>query len=302
VEEIGAFQTLQRNLITERGTASPMIGAALTADAFHIARTPPVSGRPISETDEVPGAPNVVLIAYDVWQGQFGSDPDVVGKTVRLASEQATIIGVMPEGFGWPQAHKLWTPLRLNALDYQRGQSPASQVVGKLARGTSLREARAEVAAIGRRTAADYPTSHGRLQAEIQRYGTLRVTLSGLVVATFFSLNVIAFLGLILLVCGNVALLLFARTAARQSELVVRSALGASRGRIVTQLFAEALVLGGASAIIGLLGAEIGMRWVSGIVSRLGDTGSTSTYPEPRSAMRWCSPSSRPSSQELCRR
>jgi len=174
--------------------------------------------------------------------------------------------------------------------------------VGKLARGTSLREARAEVAAIGRRTAADYPTSHGRLQAEIQRYGTLRVTLSGLVVATFFSLNVIAFLGLILLVCGNVALLLFARTAARQSELVVRSALGASRGRIVTQLFAEALVLGGASAIIGLLGAEIGMRWVSGIVSRLGDTGSTSTYPEPRSAMRWCSPSSRPSSQELCRR
>ena len=167
VEEIGAFQTLQRNLLTERGTASPMIEAALTVDAFHIARTPPVLGRPISETDEVPGAPNVVLIAYDVWQGQFGSDPDVVGKTVRLASEQATIIGVMPEGFGWPRAHKIWTPLRLNALDDQRGQSPAIQVVDKLARGTSLREARAEVAAIGRRTAADYPTSHGRLQAEI---------------------------------------------------------------------------------------------------------------------------------------
>jgi hypothetical protein len=144
-----------------------MIEAALTVDAFHIARTPPVLGRPISETDEVPGAPNVVLIAYDVWQGQFGSDPDVVGKTVRLASEQATIIGVMPEGFGWPRAHKIWTPLRLNALDDQRGQSPAIQVVDKLARGTSLREARAEVAAIGRRTAADYPTSHGRLQAEI---------------------------------------------------------------------------------------------------------------------------------------
>jgi predicted permease len=271
VEEIGAYRTFQRNLITERGTARPLLGAELTATALSIPRVPPLLGRLLSEADEVPGAPSVVLISHDVWQGQFGRDPDVVGQTVRLASEHATIIGVMPKGFAWPWSHSLWAPLRLNVLDYERGESAAVQITGRLAPGAILEEAQAELTAIGLRTAADHPESHGELRPEVVPYGKLSLPITGIGPAAFLSLNVLFFLALILLVCGNVALLLFARTAAREGEIVVRSALGASRGRIVAQLFAEALVLGGVAAVVGLAGAELGLSWVMSIMRRLGE-------------------------------
>ena len=271
VEEIGAYKTFQRNLITERGTAGPLIGAELTAAALSIPRVPPLIGRLLSEADEMPGAASVVLISHDVWQGRFGLDPDVVGQTVRLASHQATIIGVMPRGFAWPWSHSLWAPLRLNVLDYERGQSPAVQIAGRLASGSTLEEARAELTAVGLRTAADHPESHEQLRPEIVRYGRVALPISGIGMAGFFSLNVVFFMALMLLVCGNVALLLFARTAARENEIVVRSALGASRGRIVTQLFAEALVLGGVAALLGFWGAQVGLGWVMSIMTRMGE-------------------------------
>lgn len=263
VVEIGAFRTFQRNLVAERGGRStPMIGAAISTTAFEMARTPPLLGRPLLAADEVPGAPEVVLLSHGVWERRFDRDPAVLGRTVRLGADVATVVGVMPEGFGWPRGYRLWTALRLQSTVHAPGGGPPLQVVGKLAPGAALSEARAELATLGARAAAAYPATHASLQPRVERYGGLEVGVGELMIALFRSMNALAFLGLIVLVCGNVALLLFARTAARQNEMVVRGALGASRGRIVSQLFAEALVLGLVSGAVGLVVASVGYGWI----------------------------------------
>ena len=270
VQEIGAFQTFRRNLATEQGRVVPLFGAEMTAAAFSVARMPPILGRSLGEADEAPGAPNVLLIGFDVWNSVFGGDPDVVGQRVRLGSEFSTVVGVMPEGFGWPWSHDLWAPFRLDPLDFERGESPAIQVVARLAPGVRLSEARAEVEAVGRRNSADYPDTHERLRAEVVRYGTLPFSFSGLEAAALYLMQAQFYAVLMVLVCSNVALLIFARTAARESEIVLRTALGASRQRIVGQLVVEALVLGSLAAILGLWGAQAGLTWFIGAFSQLG--------------------------------
>lgn len=262
VQELGAWRVFRRNVVTSRGGAEAVLGAEVTASAMAIALTPPVLGRPFSESDEQPGAPNVALIGYDIWRVHFGSDPDVIGTTFRLGSEETTVVGVMPEGFGWPRSYRVWTPLRLRAIDYPWGEGPSVQIMGRLAPGASMESARAELTAVGLRTAAAHPETHERQRPIIMPFGTVATDMSDLLRAGLLSVNVIAFLALVLLVCGNVALLLFARTAARQNEIVVRGALGASRGRIVLQLVAEALVLASAAAVVGLLAADAGLAWV----------------------------------------
>ena len=261
VEEIGAFRTLERNLITSEGLGEPVEVAEISAVGFRVARTPPLLGRVLLESDEAPGAPTVAVIGYQVWQSRFNGDPGVVGRTIRLGTLQTTIVGVMPEGFGFPIAQSLWMPLRLNPLDFPRGDGPALRVFGRLADGASIEEAQAEIAAIGQRISADFPDTHEHLRPVVEPYARSILGLSGaLEVGAVSSINLVAVV-LLLLICGNVALLMFARAATRESELVVRSALGASRGRIVTQLFSEALVLGAFAALIGLGGANAGLQW-----------------------------------------
>lgn len=171
----------------------------------------------------------------------------------------------MPEGFAFPIAHRIWTPLRLNALDDERGQGPAIRVFGRLAPGKSLEEAQAELTALGRRTAAAFPETHEHLLPRVLPYAK---ALTGPPV--WVSLGLLSVNGfivaLLVLVCGNVALLLFARAATREREIVVRHALGASRGRIIGQLFVEALVLSAVAAAVGLAVARFGLRWGMSIV------------------------------------
>ncbi len=262
LSEVGAFQSFSQNLGVEEGEGAPVVGAALTAEAFQMSRVPPVLGRPLLETDEQPGARRVVLIGHEIWRGRFNQDPDIVGRTVHLGSESFTVIGVMPEGFGYPWAHQVWTALRLNPVDYAWGEGPPVRVMARLAAGVDMRQARSELTALGQRLSADYPETHEHLRPTIDRFGRIPGVLSGVTASAAFMLNALFFAMLVSLVCATVALLLFARTAARQNEIVVRSALGASRGRIVAQLFTEALVLAGVAGLVGIWGAKVGLGWV----------------------------------------
>src|SRR5690606_26137843 len=150
---VGAYRTLDRNLITGDGRSEPVEVAEISASAFEVTRVPALLGRPLTAADEEAGAPPVVVLGHDVWQRRLAGDPGVVGRVVRLGRQQATVVGIMPEGFGFPVAHSAWTPLRLNALDHARGEEPRVQVFGRLAPGASLEEAQAELAALGLRTA-----------------------------------------------------------------------------------------------------------------------------------------------------
>ena len=271
---VGAFHTFRRTLRTQDGAARTIVGASITGAAFQAARVPPLLGRGLTAADDLTGAPPVLVIGYEVWQGLFAGDVDVIGRTVRMeSSEPATIVGVMPEGHRFPKYHDAWAPLRYTARDFERGEGPAIQVIGRLAPGSALGEAQAELTALGLRMAADEPDMHGTVRAEVVPYGRLPLALPDAMTAGLYWACLLFFVMLLLLVYGNVALLLFARTADRHSEIVVRSALGASRMRIVAQLAAEALVLAGLASAVGLAAADAGLGVLVGVVDKLETVG-----------------------------
>ena len=265
VEQLGAFRSIKRNLITADGRGEPVDIAEISASAFRVTRVPPLIGRPLVESDERPGAPPVVLVGYDLWQTRFGGDRGVVGRAVRVGNVQATIVGVMPERFGFPVSNNFWIPLQLNDAGYAPLGGPGLQVFGRLAPGVSFSEAQAELAAIGARASVDSRTTHQHLRPQVIPYARSIFDVTGMKLVAALSVNLPLVL-FVILVCANVALLMFARAATRETEIVVRSALGASRSRIIMQLFAEALVLGGVAAIVGLAAARLGIVWVMRVV------------------------------------
>ena len=259
VTELGAWRDVTRNLIVGAGDARPVEVAEITASAFRVADGAPLLGRALVAADEQPAAPPVAVIGYDVWRTRFGSDPDVLGRTVQLGTEPVTVVGVMSEGFAFPVSHDVWTPLRTGIPGQGPRSGPAITVFGMLAPGATLETAQAELTTLGRRAATEMPATHAHLQPRVASYATVLSSGLGEEGGVLFSIYGFAIL-LLVLVCGNVALLMFARAATRESELVMRSALGASRGRIVMQMFTEALVLGGVAAVVGLASADVALR------------------------------------------
>ncbi|HZD05725.1 MAG TPA: ABC transporter permease, partial [Longimicrobiales bacterium] len=251
VEEIGAFRTARLNLSLGDGPGEPVDVAVMSPSGFRITGVPPLLGRPLVEGDGEPGATPVAVVGYHLWRTRFGSDPAVVGRVVRLGEVRTHVVGVMPEGFGFPDAANLWTPLHPD--DGAGAGEPLGGVFGRLAADATLGEAGAEVTRLGVPATADAPERAARLRSEVMPYWEsaypFRIDLAFRM--AFYHLNVYPFLFL-LLVSANVALLMFARAATRERELVVRSALGAGRARIVTQLFVEALVLGALATAVGL--------------------------------------------------
>jgi hypothetical protein len=270
VEELGAFEPVTRNLIVEGRGAHLVTGAAMHAAGFRVTGVEPLLGRTLVEEDERPGAPLAVVLGHAVWQSVFESDPDVLGTVVKVGSEDATVVGVMPEGFAFPVAHELWLPFRHEPATSAPEEGPVIRVFGRLAPGTSLDEARAQATAIGHTLAAAHPATHTDLRLQVRPFTRVMLGVPGpdgvwSLMAMAWNLPLALFL---LLVCGNVALLLFARAATRESELVVRSALGADRRRIVAQLFTEALVLAAVGAALGLGAAGYGLRSAYHAVAR----------------------------------
>jgi len=268
VEGLGAYRTVDRNLITLGGRPEPVRIAEMTASGFRLTRVPPLVGRYFHDDDERNGAPPVVVIAYSVWQNRFAGRPDIVGQTLQLGATQHTVIGVMPQGFAFPINNRIWTPLRLDPSDFERGKAPAIEVFGRLTPGATLADARTQVTTIGQRLAAAYPATHEHVRPRVLPYTLAFIDSPELRWA--FNLFQVA-ISMILVVIGtNVAILVYARTATRMGEIAVRTALGASRGRIVMQLFGEALVLSAVAATVGVVAAQFTLQQVNALASQVG--------------------------------
>ncbi len=260
VQDLSAYRTVTRNLMITEGLAEPVFTAEVSAAAFRVLRVPPVLGRTLVESDEQPGAPLVVVIGHDLWQSRFNGDSGVVGRTVRLTRAPATIVGVMPDGFAFPRTQELWVPLRIDVSGVDRRHGMAIQIFGRLARGASLEQARTELTNLGRIAATDFPQTHQNLRPQVFTFAeSVRLFSGPEHWLLLLSGNIYVAL-LLVLICANVGLLMFARAATREAEIVVRTALGASRRRIVMQMFAEALVLGVLAAVVGLTVAAWGVR------------------------------------------
>jgi predicted permease len=262
ITDLGAYHDANVNLVGADGGALPVAAAEVTASAFRIAPERPLLGRVLRESDERPGAEPVVVLGYKVWNSRFDNDPRIVGRTVKIGNSFATVVGVMPEGFAFPVAHEMWLPLRTNVAGAEPRRGAEIKVFGKLASGMSLQNAQAEFASMGKRLAAEHPEAYAQIRPYVTPYAQL--SLNNADAMGFMTLSNIFVIALLVVVCSTVALLLFARAASREAEILVRSALGASRRRIVMQLFAEALVLSGVAAVAGLAGAQFALSRLGG--------------------------------------
>src|SRR4051812_43468423 len=268
VTELGAARVSERNVLTGEGRVESLRVAEITASAFPLTRVAPLLGRPLQPADEAQAAEPVVVLGYDVWQRQFLQDPAIIGRVVMVGRTPRTVVGVMPPRFGFPRDQQAWVPLPVQDAPPRDG--PAVQVFGRLADGASWQDAAAELAVVTARAAADQPATHGQLRTRVRAF-------AGRTPGDPLRLEDLAVHAVVLLLLGavsaNVATLIFARTALRESEMVVRHALGASRGRVVAQIVTEALVLALTAAGLGLVVAQVAVRYAGARASLiLGDS------------------------------
>ncbi|HEX9736363.1 MAG TPA: ABC transporter permease [Thermoanaerobaculia bacterium] len=263
VEDVGAFRAVERGLATADGAAGePVPVAETTASGFELARVAPLLGRPLVEEDERDAADPVVVIGYDVWQSRFAADPAVIGRTVRLGDTVHTVVGVMPEGFAFPINHRFWTPLKAaRSGSLPDGDGNTGVVFARLAPGVTLEGAEAELATLGLLPPAVAAESDEELRPRVLPYTfAMAGDLEHGDVLWMIRIVLLAVTLLLVPPCANVAILIYARTVTRQEEFAARYALGASRGRIVGQLFIETLVLAAGAAGVALVLARFALR------------------------------------------
>jgi putative ABC transport system permease protein len=246
-------------------------GSFISFDAFNMVGRAPILGRAFLPDDDRAGAPRVAIIAHTMWQNRYGGDPSVIGRTVRVNDVPTTIIGVMPAEFHFPWGTEVWVPVGQtagppNTMDARRGNRTVITVAfARLADGVTRAQAQAEMDAITSRLARDFPATNEGISVALDPIenaywgGEFGLRQMFLVV-----MGAVAFV--LLIACVNVANLLLARAVHRSREIAIRSSLGATRGRIVRQLFVESVLL---AAIAGSVGFVLSVYGVKAFASAL---------------------------------
>jgi putative ABC transport system permease protein len=259
MQDVGIDRVVTRNLIMAGRTPEPVTVVETVPAAFRIAGISALRGRYLMPEDEARDAPDAVVIGYDEWVRRFEGDSDIIGRSLQLGAVTYEIVGVMPEGFAFPVNHTFWIPWRFDPSRYQPRTGPRVSIYGRLTPGATLESAQAELTAIGRRAAADSPSTHQHLRPRVLPYVYAFTDMGeagNLLAMQAIELSLVL---LLIVVCVNVAILVYARTATRQGEIAVRTALGASRQRIVAQLFFEALTLASVAGVIGVFLVSIAL-------------------------------------------
>ncbi|MGB8543436.1 MAG: ABC transporter permease [Candidatus Acidiferrales bacterium] len=237
-------------------------GNLVTPGTFEFLGMPALLGRVMQPADYEPGAPPVFVLRYKTWVRDFGEDPSILNKTFLLNDTSRTLIGIMPPRFAWGDAD-LWIPEKPNRADTGIAHAGAFKrywyFLGHLKHGVSIKQAEADLTVVARRLATVYPDLY-------PKHFTVQVqSLTEQVVGQFRNTLyiVLAAVGLLLLIgCGNVANLLLAKATTREKEFAIRSALGASRRRVISQLLMESLILALGGALLGTLLAWTGLRFI----------------------------------------
>src|SRR5947209_3465256 len=260
-ERFAAYQPLSFTVTNDGSESERITSARVSAGFFEtLGVTPLAGGRTFLPEEEQEGRNGIVVISYGLWQRRYASDPKIIGKTIALNGQTATITGVMPAGFEYPRETQLWSPIPFRAQQTSLRRAHFLWAIGRLKPGVTLAQAEADVTSIARGLEKQYPESNTNFGLGLTllpewTVGEMRQTLLVLLIAVGFVL---------LIACANVANLSLARGAARSREIAIRSALGASRWRVVRQLLTESVLM---SILGGALGLLLAMWGVDLLVS-----------------------------------
>ena len=248
------FESLATHFGTSRfsmtlgGEATEIRGSRVSYGLFEVLHVAPQLGRTFTINEDRPEEDGVVILGYDLWQRNFGGDPNIVGKKVVVSSRSRTVVGVMPRGFRFPEVSELWVPLAITTKMYTRNDH-GLEAIGRLKPGVSVAQAQSEMHGIAARIEELNPLSNRGIEVRVT---SLHDRLSGNYREALLIL--LGVVGCVLLVaCVNVANLMLARANARQKEFALRAALGASRWRIVRQVLFESLLLAVVGGALGFV-------------------------------------------------
>jgi len=236
-------------------------GGAVSWNLFPMLGVKPALGRGIRADEDKPGGERVVLLSDGLWRRRFGRDPAIIGTTLMLNEVAHTVVGVMGEGFKFPEQSELWVPLR-EMEGRQSRDAKALFTFARLAPGVSIAQARASLTQVSARLASAYPENQGwsakvtPIRDEFIPDDIELITLTMMGAVTF----------VLLIACANVANLMLARATARSREIAIRSALGAGRRRIIVQLLTESLIIAVIAGALGIPLAAWGLRLLDGAI------------------------------------
>lgn len=252
-DEMAAYDDSAAIAVT-RHWAERIEGSEVTAEFFFILGVEAAIGRTFRIDEDRPGAEQVAVLGHAFWKRAIGSDPDVIGRTVRLSGADRRVVGVMPEGFDYPESSEFWIPARPIA-DFSDRENYELKVIARLKEGIGAEEAQAEAETMARRLADAYPSTKRGL-------GMVVSPLREELVPPMVSLSALALLGAVIfllsLACANIASLHIVKALSRRREFAIRLSLGAAKSRIIRQLLTESLLLGTVGAALGLSLAALG--------------------------------------------
>ncbi len=258
-DEMTAYRTLTVNL-TGVGDPERLPAAEISHDLFTVLGITPEAGRMFRPDEDAPGATGTVILSHGLWQRRFGGDRNIIGSTIHLDKESHIVVGIAPLAFRFPGVVDLWRPLRLSPTEGH--DVMAYWTVGRLREGISIDQARSHLQEIDSALQQEYPGDEGPYGVGMVPLRTRLVgELSGAVIVFYAVVSLV-----LLLVCANIANLMLALSTTRQTEIAIRSSLGAGRSRIARQLLTESILLslcGGSFGIaLGLIGRDLLLRYI----------------------------------------
>jgi putative ABC transport system permease protein len=256
--EVAASTTAPVSLGDATQAAQSATAAFISVPALRLLGRAPAVGRDLRDDDTHPGTPIAVLVSYRMWQTRYDADSAIVGRSVRVSGSPGIVVGVMPQGFTFPDHADLWMPLeRMPGLNVSRRDARTLSVFARLRDGKTLAQAQAELDSIGARLAVEHADTNDGLTPSAQ---PINARYNGRITDPAWKAFTIVGMLVVVIACANVANLMLMRSAVRAREIAMRSALGATRLRVVRQLLVESATLAIAGGLLGLALSAVGLQ------------------------------------------